>query len=218
MRLDDLGDAGPFQHLADRAGHDEQLGDVLHSLGDGEVFEQAPVLHDRGDQPLAHGVVGCHAVDLDLPGGRPGQAEDHVDRRGLASAVGAEKGDDFSGADRQVDPPNRFDRAEVLVHAVEEDGKWHGEARRVPRVSGRLDSASFHGSSAFQVGRTLEREVPRRARRSLRPSTCDQPHFGLAKSIVLARRAGGGPASRRTADSGQPARPGRSAHRTSPRK
>ena len=49
------------------------------------------------------------------------QAEQHVDRGGLAGAVGAEEGDDLAGRDGQVDAVDGTHAAEGLVQAPQVD-------------------------------------------------------------------------------------------------
>jgi len=58
-------------------------------------------------------------------GARAGFAEPehHVDGGGLAGAIGAEEGDHLPGVDGQGDAVHGADRAKVLVHVVQRDGR-----------------------------------------------------------------------------------------------
>ena len=61
----DRGDARPLQHLGDGSADREQPGGVLNRLHHGEILEQAPRPHDRGDQAPADRPPRRHGVHLD---------------------------------------------------------------------------------------------------------------------------------------------------------
>ena len=62
---------------------------------------------------LVHSLRGdIDAVEGDATGGGWDEADDHVKRRGLAGAVGAEEADDFAGAEVNTDASNDGARAE----------------------------------------------------------------------------------------------------------
>ena len=77
-------------------------------------------------------------ADADRARGRGEQAADHLDRRRLARAVGAEEGEQLAGPDRQVEPVDGALRSEQLA------------SRRAARSCGLAPSG-------------LERAVPDRA-------------------------------------------------------
>jgi hypothetical protein len=134
----DRGDAGPFQHFGDRAAHREKLGGVLHRLCHREILEQAPRLHDRGDQALSDRLPRRHAVNLDRAGVRAGQAQDHVDRRGLPRPVGPQERHHLPCADGQRDSLDGLHRAEGLADPPQVDGKRQPGTLLAPRQDSRL--------------------------------------------------------------------------------
>ena len=102
---------------------DEQRAGQLERLPDGDVLEEAGGLHHRGDEAVRDGAARGLAEHGDRAGGRFGEAEDHVDGRGLTGAVRPEEGDDLAGPDFQVDAPDRVDGAEVLPQTGRRDGE-----------------------------------------------------------------------------------------------
>ena len=101
-----------------------------HGLGDGQVLEQpARSACTAETRPRAMASAAGQSVDLDLAAGRAGQAQDHVDGRGLAGPVGPEEGHDLARGDGQVDPPHGLHGAEALVHPAQPDGRGDVPAR-----------------------------------------------------------------------------------------
>jgi hypothetical protein len=140
----DRGDARPLQHFPDGAADREKRGGVLSRLSHREVLEQASRLHDRGDQALADRLPRRHAVDLELTGIRAGQTQDHVNRRGLPGAVGAQESHDLPGADGQRNSPHGLHRAEMLVYVPQVDGRRPDGTILVLRQRRKLRAAPGH--------------------------------------------------------------------------
>ena len=88
-------------------GEADGLNDGEDVILDGEFAEDGRFLREVADAEagaLVHAEFGgVVAVDEDFAGGRWDEADDHVERRGLAGSVGAEEADDFAGADGDVD-------------------------------------------------------------------------------------------------------------------
>ena len=114
----DRGDPGPAQDLAaGRCALGEQAGGVPGGLGHGEVLEQPAGLHDRRDQ------AALDRLPRVMPVPRPGrrrlrQAEDHVDRGGLARAVRPEQRHDLARRDGQVNVTHGLDMTKVLADVL----------------------------------------------------------------------------------------------------
>ena len=88
-----------------------------------------------------------HPEHLDVAGGRLREAEDHVDRGGLAGAVGAEERDDLARLDLEVDAADGVDAAEVLGDPGQADcrERRRGRGERGPESGGCHDT---HGAVA----------------------------------------------------------------------
>ena len=87
--------------------------------------ERVGLEHHR-DVAIGRRETGDIAVaDGDLAGGRHFETGNHAERRGLATAGGAEEGDEFARFDMEVDVVHRLDvLAEDLGNAFEAD--WCG--------------------------------------------------------------------------------------------
>jgi hypothetical protein len=96
---------------------------IRDGLGNGEVLEQAAVLHDGRDVAAPDGVFGRRAVHAHGAGVRPRESEQHVDRGGLTSAVGAEEGDDLAGLDLETEVVDGGDGSEPLRQIAKVDGE-----------------------------------------------------------------------------------------------
>jgi hypothetical protein len=110
-----------------------QPGDQLERLGEGEVPpELAALAEDDADvERVALALPpGDQAVHFDLPGGRHQDAGQHLDRGGLAGAVGAEVADQLALLDVEADA---VDRAGDGVLPGEEGAHPAEEARPPPR-------------------------------------------------------------------------------------
>jgi hypothetical protein len=151
----DRGDARPLQHLPDRTADGEKPGSVRSRLSHSEVLEQTPRLHDRGDQALTDRLPRRHAVNLDRAGIRAGQAQDHVDRRGLPGAVGTQESHHLPGADGQGDSPHGLHRTEMLVHAPQVAG--HRPDRTVPEPRQHTGPRIVPGHPHFTARRPCHR-------------------------------------------------------------
>ena len=130
----DVRDTGPLHHPVDGDVVDEERAGQLEGLADADVLEQPGRLHDGGDEAVRDGAPRALPEHGDGAGGGVGEAEDHVDRRGLAGAVGAEERDDLPLPDLQVDAADGVDRAEVLAQSRRRDGEVGApeHARRGP--------------------------------------------------------------------------------------
>ena len=94
----------------------------LHRLTHGDVGQEPGGLHDCGDQAPVDRLARAHPEDSRIAFGGAAQSQDHVDRRRLACAVGAQEGDDLAGADGQVDTVDGGDVTEGLVQIGQSDG------------------------------------------------------------------------------------------------
>ena len=77
-------------------------------------LSRPPVCMTAETSPRAMACLGRRPSTSTVPCGRLRQAEQHVDGRGLAGAVGAEEGDDLALLDLQVDAAHGLHGAEVL--------------------------------------------------------------------------------------------------------
>ncbi len=127
-------DSGALHDLVDGAGVDEHAGGELEGLAYRDVLEEAAGLEDGGDEAVGDRRARCLAEHLDLALVGVGQPEEHVDRRGLTGAVGAEERDDLALADREVDAVDGADAAERLDEGVGGYGEeFRCRGGRVPR-------------------------------------------------------------------------------------
>jgi hypothetical protein len=122
----EAGDGGVREDRVDGLGVGEQTGGVLDGLPDGQVLEQATGLHHCGHEAADDRLAGREAEHLDEPGGRPRQAEQHVDGGGLAGSVRTEERDDLALLDPQVDAAHGVYVSEALGEVPQAD-------RRDPR-------------------------------------------------------------------------------------
>src|SRR5258707_989400 len=82
----------------------------------------APPAPRPGDPGLPH-PAEVHAVELDRPGGRPVQAADDLQQRGLAVARRALDGQPLAILDHQVRAPQRSNRAVALLVVLDDAGE-----------------------------------------------------------------------------------------------
>ena len=118
----EVGDAGAAHGLLCIDSMGEEARRQLHRLTHGDVGQEAGGLHDCGDQAPVGRLARAHPEDSRIAAGRAAQSQDHVDRRRLARTVGAQEGDDFAGADGQVDTVDGGDVTEGLVQIGQSDG------------------------------------------------------------------------------------------------
>ena len=77
----------------------------------------------KGRQSAAvYGLARIAAENGDRPGVGPRKVEDHVERRGLARAVGAKKRDDLAAVDGERHAVDRVDLSERLVNVLDDEG------------------------------------------------------------------------------------------------
>ena len=100
-----LGQREPLEHLVDRPRRGERAAPLAQRLADREVAREAAALQQDAGATADRGAVGdrVQPEHADLTGGRGGQPFDHLQRRGLAGAVGAEQRGDRAGRDVEVD-------------------------------------------------------------------------------------------------------------------
>ena len=106
-----------------------QLGVHAQVLRGGEVDVQRGVLEDQADV-AAHVVAlrdDVEAADARRAGRRLGQRAEHVDRRALAGAVGAEEAEDLARRDGERNAADGVDVAVGLDEVVDLDGGWRWE-------------------------------------------------------------------------------------------
>ena len=125
--------------------------------------EQPQVLerpgHARAGQPVRARwpVMSAAARTSHVPDGRPVEAADHVEQRGLARAVGPDDAADLAGADRQRDVVERLEPAEVLGDP--------GRSRRMAARPGAGVGAASYGWNGLQLARrSPDRPPPATAR------------------------------------------------------
>ena len=92
----------------------------------GEVAVERRVLEHESDVPadvvaFAGDVEAAHAGGA---GGGPRKRAEHVDRRALAGAVGAEEAEDLAGSDGERDAADGLDLAVGLGEVFDLDGGW----------------------------------------------------------------------------------------------
>ena len=96
---------------------------------DGYPPEQATVLEHGADPAVGAGPRCRPAEDPNETVVRRNEAEQHIERGGLAGAVGPEQRDELAGCDGQVDPVDGWDSSEGLADADELDGRAHTGVR-----------------------------------------------------------------------------------------
>ena len=98
-----------------------ERGDDLERLAHGQARQQAAVLEHRPDLAALDSLGRGASEHVHAARGGLGKAHDDVEGGGLASAVGAEEGQDFSGLDRQAQPVHGVHRSEGLVQVHDLD-------------------------------------------------------------------------------------------------
>jgi hypothetical protein len=98
-----LQQVGAAQDVLDAERVGVVVADQVDGLGNGEGLGGVALLEHRPDPGPAGLGVGVGAEDPDAALGRRAQAEQHLDGRRLAGAVGAEDGDDVALPDGQVE-------------------------------------------------------------------------------------------------------------------
>ncbi len=93
----------------------------LDRFAHGQVFEQPARLENGRDEAAGDGSASAVAEHLDAAGVGVRQAQNHVDRGGLARAVRAEEGHDLARSDGEVDAADGVDGAEALDDAPRVD-------------------------------------------------------------------------------------------------
>ena len=193
----EVGDAGAAHGLLGVDSMREETRRQLHRLTHGDVGQEAGGLHDCGDQAPVDRLARAHPEDSRIAVGGAAQSQDHVDRRRLACAVGAQEGDDLAGTNGQVDTVDGGDVTEGLVQIGQSDGVHvvrpgvfrdgglqagprrccaHG-SRLVPR---RLRSMAHRSSPAHDISQgSSSREIPR--------DTGRKPSFGLGDGLRRSR-------------------------------
>ena len=122
--IGDRFDAGSFQDLIDRARIGIQRCRQSDRLAHRDVLEQAARLHDRAHEAARDGRGGGHAEHADGPVVRLSEAQDHVDGRRLAGAVGTQQRGDLTELELQVDAVDGSHRTERPMHAAQLDRGW----------------------------------------------------------------------------------------------
>jgi hypothetical protein len=135
----ELGHSGQLHRVLDRERPGVDRGDHRDQLAHAQVLDQCPGLQHAADGAGRDRLGGRLPEQRHRAGIRPGQAEHHLDRGGLAGAVRAEDGDGLTGGDGQVD---RTDGVDVAV---------------------RLGQAREHDPRAGSVGSSHDTTVARRA-------------------------------------------------------
>ena len=103
----DAVEAGRRHHLAPGEGARVVAGDEIDVLADLQGLRHLGDLeHGAGAQPRL-GAAGLDAEQPRLSSAGRSEAEQELDRGGLAGAVGAEQGDDLAGPHREIDPGER---------------------------------------------------------------------------------------------------------------
>src|SRR6185437_113568 len=130
-----------------------ELGVEAQVLLGAEVAVEGLVLEDEADV-AAHVVAGggdVEAGDLGRPVARLGQRAEHVDRRRLAGAVGAEEAEDLAGLDLEVHAFDGFEIAEAFAEVFDGDGCHSGEKSPAGALSpGGTLPCTPYGSTTVQ--------------------------------------------------------------------
>ena len=111
----ELGDARAAHHLVERARVGEQARGEGEGLAHRDVFEQSAGLQHGRDEPVRDRAARRLAEHAHRSAVGVGEAEQHVDRRGLAGPVRAEEGDDLACAHGQIDAVDGANGAETLA-------------------------------------------------------------------------------------------------------
>jgi hypothetical protein len=140
-----VGEIDHRQHLVhpgpDDAGVDVvELGVESQVLLGGEVAVERGVLEDQADVPAHVVALGDDVEAADARGAGRGQRQgaEHVDRRALAGAVGAEEAEDLARRDGERHAADGLDLAVGLDEGVDLDGGWGGDT---------------HGAAAYRYSR-----------------------------------------------------------------
>jgi len=104
----------------------------VEQLGARQPVMKAKILGQVTDSPPGFGIADGLAEQARLAAARRNQAQQDLDRRRLAGAVGAQKAEDFTRLDDQVQPVQR-DLAAVLL--AESDRLDSGSRQRTARLS-----------------------------------------------------------------------------------
>ena len=97
-----------------RGGHAVQLGEVAQVVQPGQPLVEPAVAAEDVADPAAHLAGVVDDVVPEHPGRARGgqqQRDEHLDRGGLAGAVGPEQPEQLAALDREVDPAHRLDVA-----------------------------------------------------------------------------------------------------------
>ena len=135
--VEDLGDA----RRRSAALEARPAGVQLEQRRAGQPIVKAEVLGQVADPPAGLGIASSLSEQARLAAGRRNQAEQDLDRRRLAGAVGAQKAEDFTGLDGEVQPVQR-DLAAVLL--AESDRLDSCRRQWTARLSG--DAPQVHRS------------------------------------------------------------------------
>ena len=118
-----------------------------------DVAEQPAGLHHRPDPAGAHGRRGSRSNTRTRAGVGLAQAEQHLDRGGLAGAVGPEQRHDLAGSDDEVDAVDGGHVTEGLAQAAQgHRGAARGRAGAGAR-SGDSRVLGRHGHQSRRAGR-----------------------------------------------------------------
>jgi len=142
--------ADDFQHLRDAlaaagGGHVEEGAVEVEQAGAGVVVGEAVVFGQVTDAAADRGGAGRLVEHEGGAVGRPDDAEQHLDERGLAGAVLAQQAEDLAALDGQRDAPEGLDLAVGFDEVVGSDdghdglpGIWLADTKdRVARTAER---------------------------------------------------------------------------------
>ena len=122
LAFGDFREIRALQDFADRAARRQHAGDHGDDFVNRVLAKEAAALQ-KGRQPaVVYGLARIPAENGDRPGVGPREVEDHVERRGLARAVGAKKRDDLAAVDGERHAVDRVDLAERLVNVLDDEG------------------------------------------------------------------------------------------------
>src|SRR5450759_1010404 len=136
-----LRDANELEHLRNPStqsagGHAAQSSVQMEELRGGEPVVKPKVLWQKANLPARINVARGRAEHLGVAARWSYQAEEHLDRRALARAVGPEKAEDLTAIHRQRQTVNRDARSEHLAKVTRLDGVGGGCGQSMsPRVT-----------------------------------------------------------------------------------
>ena len=120
--IGEVADPRPVEHLVHGSRFGIDRSGQANGLPHGEVLEQAARLHDGRHETPRDGRGRRHPEHLDSPLIGLTEAQDHVDRGGLAGSVRAKERGDLTELEVKIDAVDGVHGAEAPMHVLQVDG------------------------------------------------------------------------------------------------